>query len=53
MTPDGNHDFVLDALTNRQGRPIDVAPGAGHVVRIPRPPVLRSEMGLLLRYLPE
>lgn len=53
MTPDGNHGFVLDSLADLQGQPIDVAPGAGHRVRIPRPPVLRSEMGLLLRYLPE
>ncbi len=53
MTPSGNHSFVLESLTDRQGQPIDVAPGTGHCVRIPRPAAVHTELGLLLRYLPE
>ncbi|QJD59629.1 tRNA 5-hydroxyuridine modification protein YegQ [Pseudomonas sp. gcc21] len=51
MTPQGNCPLTLAVLQDRQGRPIDVAPGDGHVVRIPRPDAVSTEMGLLLRYL--
>ena len=36
MTPGGNHPFALDTLENRDGLAMDVAPGNGHIVRIPR-----------------
>jgi putative protease len=36
MTPRGNHHFSLAALENTHGAAIDVAPGNGHIVRIPR-----------------
>lgn len=36
MTPTGNQHFTLDALENTQGAAIDVAPGNGHIVRVPR-----------------
>lgn len=36
MTPAGNHHFSLDALESNKGVAIDVAPGNGHIVRIPR-----------------
>ncbi|MDI1301175.1 MAG: tRNA 5-hydroxyuridine modification protein YegQ [bacterium] len=36
MTPGGNHHFALDTIENRDGQAMDVAPGNGHIVRIPR-----------------
>lgn len=36
MTPTGNQHFTLAALENTQGAAIDVAPGNGHIVRVPR-----------------
>lgn len=33
--PSGNHVFKLEHLQNQDGANMDVAPGAGHVVRIP------------------
>ena len=51
MTPQGNHLLVLDMLQDRQGRSLEVAPGDGHIVRIPRPAAAVAGMGLLLRYL--
>lgn len=37
MTPKGNYVFNLEHLENRRGERIDVAPGSGHFVKIPRP----------------
>ena len=51
MTPQGNHFLILDMLQDRQGRSLEVAPGDGHIVRIPRPAAAVAGMGLLLRYL--
>lgn len=36
MTPAGNHSFVLDGMENQDGRRVDIAPGSGHTVRVPR-----------------
>lgn len=36
MTPTGNQHFTLAALENSLGAAIDVAPGNGHIVRVPR-----------------
>ena len=52
MTPSGNHSFVLQSLLDRHGEPAGVAPGTGHVVRIPRPEGAVTQMALLLRCLP-
>lgn len=52
MTPAGNHTFALTSLLDRRGEAADVAPGNGHIVRIPKPLGLDVSMGLLLRYLP-
>ena len=52
MTPSGNHSFVLQSLLDRHGQPTDVAPGTGHVVRIPKPNGINVRNALLLRYLP-
>jgi putative protease len=52
MTPQGNHSFVLETLQDRNGNAIEVAPGNGHRVRIPRPPLAALSRALLLRWLP-
>ena len=52
MTPSGNHSFVLQSLLDRHGQPIEVAPGTGYTVRIPKPDGLDARHALLLRYLP-
>ncbi|HEQ1857238.1 TPA: tRNA 5-hydroxyuridine modification protein YegQ [Providencia alcalifaciens] len=51
MTPSGNIVFTLDALTNRKGESIDVAPGNGHVVYLPIPEDVDVNFGLLIRNL--
>jgi putative protease len=56
VTPSGNHTFMLEHIVGRDGRDTDVAPGSGHVVRIPLPdgPEAKSvdDFALLVRYLP-
>ena len=52
MTPQGNHSFVLETLQDRNGNAIEVAPGNGHRVRIPRPPLVDLQYALLMRWLP-
>jgi len=49
MTPRGNYHFDLHHLYGRQQRPIDVAPGDGHVVYLPIPEQVSLEHGLLMR----
>lgn len=51
MTPAGNIVFTLDALANRKGETIDVAPGNGHVVYLPIPEDVDVNFGLLIRNL--
>ncbi|EOV8086830.1 tRNA 5-hydroxyuridine modification protein YegQ [Providencia rettgeri] len=51
MTPAGNIVFTLDALANRKGEAIDVAPGNGHVVYLPIPEDVDVNFGLLIRNL--
>ncbi|WP_426099085.1 tRNA 5-hydroxyuridine modification protein YegQ [Providencia sp. PROV200] len=51
MTPAGNIVFILDALANRKGEAIDVAPGNGHVVYLPIPEDVDVNFGLLIRNL--
>ncbi len=43
MTPAGNRPCPAAGLENRRGERIDVAPGSGHVVRLPRPEGLGDE----------
>ena len=38
ITPLGNQRFLLEHIVNKQGEPVNQAPGSGHVVRIPLPP---------------
>ncbi len=54
MTPAGNLQFDLAVLESRDGSAIDLAPGSGHVVKIPRPENVDTaalQMGLLVRML--
>ena len=53
MTPKGNVTFQLSELNDKQGHPIDVAKGSGHVVYIPCPQGIEASMGILLRNLAE
>ncbi|MOA63984.1 hypothetical protein D3C78_1898950 [compost metagenome] len=50
MTPQGNHDFRLEALENRFGERKAVAPGDGHTLYLPLPSDLPLENALLLRW---
>lgn len=51
MTPKVNVTFALGELTDKQGRPIDVAKGSGYVVSIPCPQGINASMGILMRNL--
>jgi putative protease len=55
MTPTRNVTFTLKDLRNRANRPVDVAPGSGHIVKIPIPAELAMDQrdvdfGLLMRF---
>jgi putative protease len=56
VTPSGNLSFELPEIIGRDGNTTAVAPGSGHVVKIPLPeePVadMIDEYALLVRYLP-
>ncbi|MBV6286946.1 tRNA 5-hydroxyuridine modification protein YegQ [Pseudomonas aegrilactucae] len=49
MTPRGNYPFDLHQLRDRQGNPIELAPGDGHTVYLPIPEQIELAFGLLLR----
>ncbi|UCQ25414.1 prephenate-dependent tRNA uridine(34) hydroxylase TrhP [Edwardsiella piscicida] len=51
MTPQGNIQFTLDDLRDKQGQPTDVAPGNGHTVYIPLPAEIDLAYALLMRNL--
>ncbi|MBT8093437.1 MAG: tRNA 5-hydroxyuridine modification protein YegQ [Gammaproteobacteria bacterium] len=57
VTPAGNVTFELHELINKDGHAVNVAPGSGHVVRIPLPEAARGmslgEYCMLVRYLPQ
>jgi putative protease len=55
VTPQGNLTFTLPEIIGRDGKSTNVAPGSGHVVRIPLPESVdagRTDYALLVRYLP-
>ena len=56
VTPAGNTTFTLEAMLNKDDANTDVAPGSGHVVRIPIPERINAgaldEFAMLVRYLP-
>ncbi|MCU1720113.1 tRNA 5-hydroxyuridine modification protein YegQ [Pseudomonas sp. 5P_5.1_Bac1] len=49
MTPGGNFHFDLADLRDRQGKPIEVAPGDGHTVYLPVPEQADLAYALLMR----
>ena len=51
MTPTGNRHFTLEQLENRKGESVKVAPGNGHIVRIPMPMDVDMEHALIMRNL--
>ncbi|MGB0468073.1 MAG: tRNA 5-hydroxyuridine modification protein YegQ [Pontibacterium sp.] len=53
MTPNGNQKFRLETLHNKKGQGIEVAPGSGHIVRIPVGMDVDPEFALLMRDLPQ
>ncbi len=56
VTPSGNLSFRLTDMISHDGKLTDVAPGSGHVVKIPIPaeadPKTIDNFALLVRYLP-
>ncbi|MDP2135020.1 MAG: U32 family peptidase C-terminal domain-containing protein, partial [Sulfuritalea sp.] len=38
LRPAGNLELIIEAMKNREGEPVTVAPGSGHRVRIALPP---------------
>jgi len=56
VTPSGNQSFQLPEIIGRDGKRTDVAPGSGHVVKIPLPESADAatvdDFALLVRYLP-
>jgi putative protease len=57
VTPSGNVSFDLHEMTTLTGDATDVAPGSGHIVKIPVPTSLDAatidQFALLVRYLPQ
>jgi putative protease len=49
IRPQGNLELVIDAMQNRDGLPVTVAPGSGHLMRIALPP--GCEGAFVARYL--
>ena len=56
VTPSGNLSFRLSDMLRDDEEPTDVAPGSGHIVKIPVPaeadPQMIDDFALLVRYLP-
>ncbi|WP_067868673.1 prephenate-dependent tRNA uridine(34) hydroxylase TrhP [Neptuniibacter marinus] len=52
MTPQGNHKFRLDEMIDKKGKQADVAPGSGHVMKIPMALDCEPEYALMMRDLP-
>ena len=58
VTPQGNLEFVLEQLLDKQRRPSERAPGSGHIVNIPVPKHSKLDAealryALLMRHIPE
>jgi putative protease len=56
VTPSGNLSFNLSHIIGRDGNRTDIAPGSGHVVKVPLPESADAntidDFALLVRYLP-
>lgn len=53
MSPQGNYPLLLQQLFDKQGSPIQRAPGAGHWVQLTLPARLEPDFMLLIRDLPK
>lgn len=60
MTPTKNVSFILSELQNKKNEPMEVAPGSGHIVKIPIPEEISDsisqhdiDFGLLMRTVTE
>ena len=54
VTPEGNVNFQLQALENKEGLSVDAAPGSGHIVRLPLPQEIglkNCNFAMLMRYI--
>lgn len=51
MLPSGNQTITLDCITNDRGERMDVAPGSGHIVRIPFETTADMSYALMMRQL--
>ncbi|TDB63245.1 tRNA 5-hydroxyuridine modification protein YegQ [Photorhabdus khanii] len=51
MTPSGNIQFTLEAMQDKKGQPMEVAPGDGYIVYLPIPKQIDINYGLLIRNL--
>ena len=51
LTPSGNYAFTLEALEDKNGNPLNEAPGSGYQVRM-RLPAAADTLGLITRYMP-
>jgi U32 family peptidase len=51
MLPSGNRVFKLEAMENKDGQSVDVAPGSGHVMQLPFSEDVNTEFGLLMKQL--
>ena len=52
MAPKGNVRYQLDTIENQDGLKVDVAPGSGHIVKVPRPDIpdeQLSQFGLIVK----
>ena len=56
VTPSGNTTFELNDIVDKNGDSADVAPGSGHIVKIPIPDNIDAttidQFSMLVRYLP-
>ena len=50
INPGGNHELQLEHMEDRNGKPMQEAPGGGYQVRIPLPPA-RYDHALIAKYL--
>lgn len=52
MSPKGNVRYQLDTIENLDGVKVDVAPGSGHIVKVPKPDIpdeQLSQFGLIVK----
>ena len=48
MLPEGNRQFILEHMEDKNGKPIDIAPGSGYQVWIKPPADIKPDFALLI-----